>query len=524
MPAHPREWSVKYLSGFIALAAFWATESFLIQASAFDSVPTNLHPVVYQCIRWILDFSVATAVLLFFSRRWLVGLAILDFFLSFAIIPYNLYFHHSMNVEAVRTIGEGFRVLGFALQIVSAKYWVALAAACVIKVVWIYQITPQPACFRRKAFLGCAAVVVIGFLGLQKTSFNLPHFRMQNGNRGVYVYGYLASWTAEFFLAPNMREVAQKLRELQNVSPDRLNAREPSWPLASNVAIVQMESVGWNDLNLNVNGQEVMPYLDTVAKSSRVFCIQAYHNLGSADMDYAVLAGGTPSPIMISYDVPGLTYAHDLPHFMQSHGFHTVSIHGDDGGFFNRRRNFNQMGFDEIWFKEDFTNRPVRMSSWGVRDGDIFKLSSEKMRQARQPEFHFLITLDTHAPFDLIKDDEKEVFPHSKSWQENYFNSLRVLDHVLRDYIESLPEGTMVILYGDHTAGVTYGSYHSSRRGSAEFVPCIVYVCHAHQGWPAQTPQEAVLPADLRVLDVVNVLRHQLGTVSQFTANTRRPY
>ena len=122
------------------------------------------------------------------------------------------------------------------------------------------------------------------------------------------------------------------------------------------------------------------------------------------------------------------------------------------------------MGFDEIRFKEDFRGQPVKMSSWGVRDADLFQLSNRKMRQDRGPQFHFIITLDTHAPFDLITDGEKEIFPHSKVWQENYFNSLRVLDNGLRAYIESLPAGTLVMLYGDHTAGVTYGDYHSEPR------------------------------------------------------------
>lgn len=510
MRQNSRNWSNGYALSFFGLAFFWAAESFLVQASAFEGVPSNLHPLTYQAIRFTLNIITASFLLLMLRRGWLMALAVGDFVLSAVIIPYNHYFHHSLNVEIVRTAGEGARVVGFAFTQVAPSLWFALVGALALKIIWIRLLTPQPLFLRRRLALACVGLEAMVLLALQFTSFDIPHFRRESGNRAAYAYGYLNSWVGQALWGPNMRQVAADLLKLQGHSPDRLNATEGKWPLGNHIAVVQMESVGWNVLNLNINGKEVTPYLNRMARLSRVFRIQAYHNVGSADMDYAVLSGGTPSPWVISYEVPGLTYVNDLPHFMKKHGFHTVAIHGNSGDFFSRRPAFAEMGFDELWFKEDFAGRPVQTSSWGVRDGDIFKLSSEKMRRARGPEFHFLITLDTHAPFDLINDDEKEIFPHSRDWQENYFNCLRVLDHKLHDYVESLPDGTVVILYGDHTAGVTYGDYHSAREGTAEFVPCIVHVCHGPENWVAAADPPGELPKDLRVHDVINVLRHQL--------------
>jgi arylsulfatase A-like enzyme len=237
-------------------------------------------------------------------------------------------------------------------------------------------------------------------------------------------------------------------------------------------------------------------------------------------MDYAVLSGGAPSTEVVSYEIPGVTYPNALPGFMQKHGFHTVALHGNDGGFFNRRKNFDRMGFDEIWFKEDFKNQAVKQSSWGVRDTELFKLSSKEIQQANKPQFHFIITLDSHAPFDLIDNAEKKVFPDASAWRENYFNSARLLDGQLRDYIESLPRGTLVILYGDHPAGVDYGDFHPARVGSAEFVPCIVHVCGTSNPPPAYASQTAPLPADLRVHDIINFMRHLVADRSREDLNT----
>jgi len=496
----------------IALALFWAVENFLVQAAAFDKPPTTIHPYFYQAGRLGLDFLAAGAVLLFFSRRWLLAILAADFLVSVLTLPYAHYFHHALSLSTtMQTASEGMRVSSIGLEVIPPALWLALSGALALKVYWVIKITPQPASWRRPCAASCLLAGGACILALQFTSFNLSSLRTRSMTRAVYAYGYLNAWAAELLYGPNLKEVGRNLLQLQGVSPDRLLGVEKPWPVNSHVVVVQMESIGWEVLNAQIAGQVVAPYLSSLAGSSRCFRIRVYHTLGSADMDYAVLSGGTPSTKVISYEIPGVTYSNGLPGFMQQHGFHTVAMHGNNGGFFNRRPNFDRMGFDEIWFKEDFKGRAVKQSYWGVRDAELFKLSSQELRQATRPQFHFIITLDSHAPFNLMDDQEQQIFRNTPSWRENYFNSARLLDNLLRDYVESLPSGTLVILYGDHPAGVDYGDFHPAREGSAEFVPCIVHVCGASSPSPADASLPAPLPPDLRVHDIINFMRHQIA-------------
>jgi phosphoglycerol transferase MdoB-like AlkP superfamily enzyme len=323
----------------------------------------------------------------------------------------------------------------------------------------------------------------------------------------------MTSWIAEFITAPDTTEVSKELIELQKKSPDRLVTTEQSWPVGDKIVIIQLESLDYNVLNYKVNGQEVTPYFNQLARDSRLFKLLSYHDVGSADMDFATLSGGTPSSRMLSYMIPGLSYNNSLPRFLQQQGYNTVSWHGNNGSFFNRRTNFMRMGFTEVLFEEELNKQASLVNSyWGVRDKEIFRLSSEKMHATSGREFHFIITLDSHGPFDFISDQEKVIFPQSKQWQQNYFNSMHVLDRDVKKYLESLPAGTLVILYGDHTSGVNYGDY-SSRNGSAEFVPCIVHVCKPMTSWPPHDKRQLspLLVADLRVLDVINFFRRQVA-------------
>jgi len=509
--SHTKEWSWKYILLFGGLIFFWTMENFILQASAFSVPPITRHPYFYQLIRLVLDILAAAIVLLIFSRFLLIFIVLMDCLLSLIIVAYNQYFHKALSAYyAIKTLKEALQVTRFAVQVIPPFVWALLIGALIIKIVWIFRITPQPSKFRWRGTALCLLLFTTLVLAMQLTSFKFTSIRITTVKRAIYTYGYLVSWVAESFVSPDTNEVAKELIELQRVSTDSLAKTEPPWPVGDKIVIIQLESFGFNILNYRINGREVTPYINQLARTNRLFKVKSFHGVCTADMDFAVLSGGTPSSRMISYMVPGISYTNSLPRLMQQNGYHTVAWHGNNGCIFNRHPNFLRMGFDEIYFKEELQVRPLACSYWGVRDAEIFRLSSEKIRTARGCEFHFIITLDSHGPFDLISDQEKEIFPHSKQWQQNYFNSMHVLDRNVQNYLESLPSGTLVILYGDHTSGVNYGDFHSARKGSAEYVPCIVLVCQPSAPWPFPESSSLALVDNLRIHDIVNHLRRQI--------------
>ena len=515
----PNQWTFRRLAAMLGLALFWTVEVYLVQMAAFDAPPVTHHPLLFGAARFFFDLATAVFLLLWLRRRWLVSLFIASFVLSLAVVAYGLYFHEPITVYVLNSLKEGVRVSSIGAQIIPTPVWAALIVGLVVKIVWACKIIPHPAPFRRLGMALCAAVSILLTVAIQFTNFRFGMMRASSGGL-TYTYGYLVSWAAESWLAPTMKELGRELVAAQKDSPDRLNGVEPAWPVSGHVVVMQLESIGWSVLNCRMQGQEVAPYLDQLAQSDRVLRIHAFHSCGSEDMDYAVLSDGTPSSRVFSFAIPNVEYPNALPRFMQTRGYHTVSFHGNDGGFYNRRQNYQRMGFDEILFKRELAQQPVRLSSWGVRDREVLKISSQKLRQAKSPQFHFIITLDSHVPFNLIDDSEKQIFPHSADWRENYFNSVRVLDQDLRNYIESLPAGTLVIMYGDHTSGVEYGDFHAAREGEAEYVPCIVHVCGGAANWPPTLSPEAkqVETCDLHILDVENHLRRY---VESQVASTR---
>lgn len=504
------QYNLKYILLFGGLAFFWAIENFILQASVFSIHPVTKYPYFYQGIRFFLNFLAAAIVLLLFNRFWLIFIIIIDFLLSLLILAYNQYFHSVLSIYfAFTTVKEGLRVVGFALQFIPSFVWGLLVCALIIKIIWIFNITPQPSKFRWRGIALSVCLFILIILAIQFTSFKFIN-NNYSIKRMVYAYGYTISLINDILQVPEMSEITKEVNQHQAISPDRLWKKESLWPVGEKIVVIQLESFDYNILNYEIHGSEVSPYLNQLARNSRLFKIVSYHSISTADMDFAVLSGGLPSSRMVSYKIPGISYNNSLPRFLSQNGFYTVSFHGNTGDFFNRKVNFQRMGFDEVFFREDLKNMRLAHSYWGVRDAEIFRLSCQKILASDKPEFHFIITLDSHAPFDLITDQEKEIFPKSKRWQENYFNSMRVLDRNVKNYIESLPSGTMVILYGDHTSKVNYGNFQAARYGETDYVPCIVHIHKSSVPWPPSQNHPPDLIEDLQILDIINHFRRSI--------------
>lgn len=504
---------------YFALITIWAAEHFILQRRLFDAPPITAHPGFFQCARFIINLLAAALIALLLSFPWLVVLLLADFLISLVLVAYQQYFHKPMSlVNAMRTLKEGLKVTTFGARLVPYKTGAGMIA-CTVAMGWLaYQHTSHPGCISGNlrgfaaGFLLICLAAAIGLL--QFTSFRLTSIRTASLHRCIYTYGYAISWCAEFLFSLSPKEIAREAANLQSTSPDHLAESAIPYEIDSHVVMVQVESLDWNILGYQSGGHEVTPFLNQMAKAGQNFKISAYHDNGSADMDYAVLSCGLPSKRVISYYIPGLDYPYALPRFMNGHGYQTTSIHGANGHFFNRRENFQQMGWDQMYFREELLPMQLEQSYWGARDHEIFKLSARMINEASCPQFHFLITLDSHGPFDLITEKEKLIFPGSRNWLENYLNSMSVVDKNLRDYAEALPANTLLVLYGDHASGVNYNDFSPARDGSMEYVPCLVFKCSAGLD-PAKPPttQEST-EEGLSILDVVNCLKRKVASRS----------
>jgi hypothetical protein len=170
---------------------------------------------------------------------------------------------------------------------------------------------------------------------------------------------------------------------------------------------------------------------------------------GSSSADFQVLTGLRPISAIPVYRLPWDHDASGLPAYAASRGFAFHAYHANDRHFWNRGPFFSALG---ARFHTAESIPEAEFSSWGRADGDLFRYAASRIRVAGRA-VHFLITLSTHAPFDLV---DPAAHLEGASSRTRYDHSVAYLDGALGRFLVALPKdgATLVALYSDHTSGL----------------------------------------------------------------------
>lgn len=225
-----------------------------------------------------------------------------------------------------------------------------------------------------------------------------------------------------------------------------------------NLIVLQVESLENFVIGKRVNGQEITPNLNKLLTNSMYFSnyYEQVWNGTSSDADlmtntsvYPVRQGST------FFRFPGNTY-NSLPKILESHGYNTLAIHPDKGGYWNWRQALTAIGFqktiDESYFQMD------ERIGLGISDRSYLRQVGSVIKAEKQPFYTFLVTLTSHAPFDLPTQyrDLKLDPVLDESKLGGYFQSIHYTDQQIGAFIDKLDkdgllDNTVIALYGDHT-------------------------------------------------------------------------
>jgi phosphoglycerol transferase MdoB-like AlkP superfamily enzyme len=331
------------------------------------------------------------------------------------------------------------------------------------------------------------------------------------GRMGL-TYGYMVTWLGELWYLNNAKLLERALEEARTKKFDRLTHVEYPLSIERDLVIVQMESLEFAILDYHVNGRPITPFLNQLREKSFFYKIAAMHINGSADADFTALTGLMPSPDTVTYKIKNYPYRETLARVAGKSGFATYAFHGASGYFFNRRYAFEQMGFDDFYFREELAGDfGLKVDRWGVKDHDVFDLSLKLIKEQKDIKtLHFIITLTSHGPWIFLSKDEMKIFGQPRNIKENYINSMKYLDQALSRYISDLPKDTIVVLYGDHESKIDYtknnkGPVHPEAQ---EWVPCFIYKVGDDLAKKQTTRNlEISTSGELNLLDVISYLR-----------------
>jgi phosphoglycerol transferase MdoB-like AlkP superfamily enzyme len=255
--------------------------------------------------------------------------------------------------------------------------------------------------------------------------------------------------------------------------------------------------------------------------------VQAPKVNGSCDADFALLFGALPSNRMAPYRIPAFPFNRSLVNVLHDRGLHTSIYHGVNGTFFERRGAFDEMGFDRMTFREEVIERLGLVDpEWTIEDGRLFDLATQE-RTYKDRFFEFTITGTSHTPFQFaLEDHVRRFFPESDDRNYAYFDTVQYVDKALGDYVDALPDHTVVIIYGDHFSRVENPelSYASELVGEFGIVPALLFQKTKAGIVPLFEIDPAVASSKhLRLVDITAWLRASLG-IEPATKPYTRPF
>lgn len=503
---HPDSWKVENgttaislvlavvaLSGLTAAYVQISTTNRAISLALFDD---KSFPLLFS-----LDLLAALTVALLSKRAFVIYLVI-QCFLSVILLHYRIFFYNTLTLSTTYhslqgAASLGIDILGFARWDIILAMAALLAAELFLVQIAMAPRAKMPAPFRLRGISSVICMTLICWLVLHiygRTGLSIvwvdtrghrtaAERRLDEGTReSVRNIGYVATWLGEFFSGA-YRDTTLIYAEARCPSPDggmclaAGDANEgrtwlglPLPPKSRTVVLIQAESLDFAALGIGVAGQPATPFLNQLARKSLTLKVFAPHKVGSCNSDYELLNSRIAEQNVVYY-----TYIKDYPdsviHLLADQGYAPALFHGLGGALFNLREAYTGQGFEEFHFKEELLAegfKPSNLIMEHVRDEDVLASAARHIRSDALTA-QFIVTMTSHVPFLPPMPEFKSVGGKFA----RYLSSLNYLDLCLAYFYERLPEGTLLIIWGDHGSDVDYPRGFTS---GDRHVPFLVHV------------------------------------------------
>ncbi|CAK7030153.1 MAG: hypothetical protein DELT_02750 [Desulfovibrio sp.] len=312
---------------------------------------------------------------------------------------------------------------------------------------------------------GVALAASVAFVMLTVTnSFMNKHFRPDfwNQNNSAKSHGGLVNFVANipgsFFLPP----AGYSLDAVNAIAARYTSAAVDTTTVRPDVILIMGES--WGDItppSLVRTNKPVIPFLSGFTnRPDGIYrgLIASTYGGGTSRSEFEVFTGANVRyglhqvPFQLSVKKP-------IPNMVESFkalGYETTALHTGEAGAWGRDKAFPLMGFDRFLAKKDLQRPGSRMIRNTLADELLYTKALNILETAEEPQFIYLITLQTHGGFTqpgytspISIEKPAGNFPKT----EQFLGLLHESDKDMAAFITALEKRerpTVVIAYGDH--------------------------------------------------------------------------
>lgn len=311
---------------------------------------------------------------------------------------------------------------------------------------------------------------------------------------GVYTYqlnDLFKSLDAKFNTLFGYDNAAKNFREFysENATETQTNEWTNKFE-GKNVIVLHAESFQGLNLTQQFNGQDVAPNMKRLASEGLYF--SNYYAQASSGTSSDTEFTFSSSLLPVTNGAVAVSYWNreyeTIQKLLKEKGYRTISMHANNGEFWNRNNFHKSLGYDKFYSKSDYDiDEEIGM---GLSDKSFFKQSVEKLKKEYEENGKFyatLISLSNHTPFDDVEkygefdvDLKEEVTTTNENGEEvtetisypymegtslgNYFKSVHYADEAIGLLVDELDkagllDNTILVIYGDHDAKLSKSDY-----------------------------------------------------------------
>lgn len=449
-----------------------------------------------------------------------IVLSVLSVLLSIYFYNYNMMFSFS-NLDSFTNPGGGGMVMDFVLGalsvlIANAQFFALFPAVIMVYLfVRFFYKKRKNEEFRKHSFdtkknrvyLGISLVVISVLLMINVMSiyaYQKEDTWYEDNDYPLYGIQAMGLWNYYFYDAfravfpGEIRNFEDKKNEVIKKLDTYLGDEENSGIYeGKNLLLIQAESLNNYCIGLKLaienSDKEIVYYSITPninrllgleeEKTGTTYYAQNFYNAvgigNTSDAEFSVMTGLYPTGDRITvFNYIDQPYDSLATHFRKK-GYYTFSIHGNTKTFYNRGTIHEGIyGFDFHKSLEDFdVSKYDLIHSW-INDEDLLKDTIDIMKEKSlegKKTFAFPITVSCHTPFSNDSNmptlEEMLGFEGKVLMQGlliNYLRHIVYFDYCIGSalaYLEEvgLADDTIVMLYGDHSASMSYDDFFTNR-------------------------------------------------------------
>lgn len=414
---------------------------------------------------------VAFILIEWFSSKRKIGIYLgVNFIITavlFAVIMYYKYYGVIVNHHALQQVNQVTAVKNSVFSLLSPHYLLIFLDIVVLGF-WLMRknrANTLKRFFNLKRIRGGVAAVIFS-VSLALCIFNIwPNRATMNEIKQAEQMGILNYETYAIFKSKepeltDKKEISQaKINEIKGITlapePVHFGAAQDK-----NVIIIQMESFQNFLIDFKIDGREVTPTMNKLAREN-IYFKHFYQMVGQGNTSDAEFVVNTSFYIPYN-EAATQNYASkqlpSLPKLLKAQGYDTATFHTNVVDFWNRRALYDAIGFNRFYDKTYFGSEDTVF--FGPSDEVLYKKTIDEiqmMHDADHPFYAHVLSMTAHHPFTL--PDEKRLFPLPERYQDNmvgdYIQAQNYADHALGEFIDELKErgiwdDSIIMIYGDH--------------------------------------------------------------------------